>query len=251
MTANGDLDDLRRRLYTPHATAEDVERYAALAQESAPEGADQPPGPPRPRVPVRLVLGVGAAAAVLAATAVLSAIPHPAPQASTGATPTPTPAPAPGVIAAAADEPVLAVPASARAPFIARLRSGRPARLLPYLWAHPGDVPSAVRTGARGDPEEHFGTGPGMFGVTPAASAQHGGRLVLAVTVDRATTVDLQVVRADSGMQSFIERLDGGAPATPGQPVVRTVVYDGEAPTIVEVTLPKGVHWDVVTALTD
>ena len=52
-------------------------------------------------------------------------------------------------------------------------------------------------------------------------------------------------------MQGFIERLDGGAPATPGQPLVRTVLYDGEAPTIVEVTLPRSVHWDVVTVLTD
>lgn len=234
----GEHDDLRRRLYTPDVTADDVERYAALVKDPGPA----PESPPPPRSPVRLLVGIGAAVAVVAGTVVLAALPHPDPQ--------PSPRPISSATAPAGDF-VLAFPASVQTAFVTHLRSGRSAGLLPWFRAHPGYVPQQVRTAARAAFEEHFGAGPGMFGITPSASAQHGGRLVVAVTVDRATTVDLQVVRADSGMQSFIERLDGGAPATPGQPIVRTVVYDGEAPTIVEVTLPKGVHWDVVTALTD
>ncbi len=236
-----ELDDLRRRLYTPGVTAADVERYTALLQEPAPESAAEPVAPPPPpRFPARLLLGIAGAAALLAATAVLAATPHPGPQPSPSAISTPP-----------VDEFVLALPASVRAALVTHLRSGRSAGLLQYLVAHPADLPPQAVTVGRPGPEEHFGAGPGMFGFTPPASAQHGGRLTLAVTVDRATTVDLQVVRADSGMQGFIERLDGGAPATPGQPLVRTVLYDGEAPTIVEVTLPRSVHWDVMTVLTD
>jgi hypothetical protein len=52
-------------------------------------------------------------------------------------------------------------------------------------------------------------------------------------------------------MQSFVERLDDGTRGIPGVPMVRTVVYDGEAPTVLELTVPKGVHWDVVAVFTD
>jgi len=247
-----ELDDLRRRLYTPHATPEDVERYVALAHESEPEPEPEADAPSRPpRLPFRLLLGIASGSAVLAATAVLATGPHPDPHPAPVGAPAPASTPASTPSAVAADDQVaITLPASTRAAFVTHLRSGRAAGLLPYFWAHPGAVPSQVRTGGRGDAEEHVGAGSGIFGITPDASAQHGGRLVLAVIVDRATTVDLQVVRADSGMQTFIERLDGGVPATPGQPIVRTVVYDGEPPTILEVTLPKGVHWDVVTAFT-
>lgn len=241
-----ELDALRRRLYEPDVTPDEVQRYRALLQLTPSSPAAEPEPDPRPsRTRWRLLLAVGVAAAVAVGTVALAATPRPVqhPVAIPSAAPT-------SVRTPPLDDPVLALPASVRASFAAALRAGRSAGVLRYLAAHPEEVPAGVPAEARAAPQEHDGHGSALVSLTPSAAAQHGGRLIVAITVDRTAAVTLQVLRADSGMQSFFERLDGGSPATPGLPVVRTIVYDGEAPTIVQLAVPKGLHWDLVTVFT-
>ncbi|MCU1474260.1 MAG: hypothetical protein JWQ92_2328, partial [Amnibacterium sp.] len=187
-------------------------------------------------VAVVAVAGIGAFA---------TARPHP------DAAPTSSPAPAPIPVESPLDDSIVAVPAPIRASFVSDLKAGRSAGLLRYFYDHPDQIPAQLRTPRRADSYERFGSGTATVFLSPSPEAQKGGRVTVAVTLDRAASVQLRAIRADSGMQSFIERLDDGTRGIPGLPLLRTVVYAGEAPTVLELTVPKGVHWDVVAVFTD
>ena len=247
-----DLDALRRRLYAPDVTPEEIERYRALVAERTVDGPatdDRAPdapasGPPHGRR--RIVLAALSTLAVVGLAAVgvgEASRPHPAP------VPTATSAPrGPSSF----DGSSVAVPAPVRAMFVKELRAGRSAGVLRYLYEHPDALPAQLRTPGRADSYERFGVSTAYVFLFPSPAAQRGGRLTVAVTLATAVPVQLRALRADSGMQSFIERLDDGAVrGVPGLPMVRTVVYDGEAPTVLELIVPRGVRWDVVAVFTD
>jgi hypothetical protein len=253
-----ELDALRRRLYAPDVTAEEVDRYRALAREPERGASTHPAGPqaqalsaqpPTSRRLRGVVVGLVTVALVLVAGVGVAAMsrPHPAPvplpSSSRSSTPVPTPS--------SLDDSIVTVAAPVRASFVARLKAGRSAGVLRYFYDHPGQIPAQIRTTSRADSDERFGSGTAMVFLSPSIEAQKGGRLTVAVTLDRAASAQLRAIRADSGMQSFIERIDDGARGLPGLPMVRTVVYDGEAPTVIELTVPKGVRWDVVAVFTD
>ena len=258
-----DLDALRRRLYAPDVTVEEIERYRALTTERNDRPAGDGPESERPDLGAqeparrrrRIVLAGLATLAVVGLAGIgvaATSRPHPAPVPTS--TPTPhavlpaTPVPFPSSF----DDSSVAVPASVRAAFVKQLRAGRSAGVLRYFYDHPDELPAQLRTPGRADSYERFGMSTAYVFLFPSPAAQKGGRLTVAVTLDSAVPVQLRALRADSGMQSFIERLDDGAVrGIPGLPMVRTVVYDGEAPTVLELTVPKGVRWDVVAVFTD
>jgi len=254
---NDDLDALRRRLYAPDVTADEVERYRALAGDQAADGeplpdarAPQDDGQPARPAGRRPALLAGLATVVVVALAGIGVAatsrPHPGP------TPSPSETRSPLPIRSSFDDSVVALPAPVRASFVAALKAGRSAGVLRYFYDHPDQLPAQLRTPGRADSYERFGVNTAIVFLSPSPAAQKGGRLTVAVTLDVAAAVQLRAIRADSGMQSFIERLDDGAVrGIPGLPMVRTVVYDGEAPTVLELTVPKGVHWDVVAVFTD
>ncbi|HEV7624413.1 MAG TPA: hypothetical protein VGO26_09765 [Amnibacterium sp.] len=254
-----ELDALRRRLYAPDVTAEEVERYRALVGEPEPQapaapgeaaaaaaGPRETGGAASPRRRRTLLVGL-AAAAVLALAGIgvaATSRSHPRPQT--------TPSPSLAAGASSFDDSTIAVPASVRSSFVAALQAGRAAGVLHYLYEHPEALPAQLRTVGRADSSERSGSDTAVLVLSPSPAAQKGGRLTVAVTLDRAAGVQLRAIRADSGMRSFLERLDDGATrAIPGLPMVRTVVYDGEAPTVLVLTVPNGVRWDVVTDFTD
>ena len=247
-----DLDALRRRLYAPDVTPEEVERYRALTGDPAagaePDAlpAEGAGGPDRRRGRTLLVALGAVVVLALAGIGVAATFrPHPAATSSAG----PTAAPSGSF---PVDDPVVALPASVRASFVAVLKAGRSAGLLRYFSDHPDELPAQLRNPGRADSYERFGVSTAYVFLFPSPAAEKGGRLTVAVTLDTAAAVQLRALRADSGMQSFIERLDDGAVrGIPGLPMVRTVVYDGEAPTVLELTVPKGVRWDVVAVFTD
>jgi len=248
-----DLDALRRRLYAPDVTVEEIERYRALTTERNDRPAGDGPESEAPRLGAqeparrrrRIVLAGLATLAVVGLAGIgvaATSRPHPAPVPPATSVPLPS----------SFDDSSVAVPASVRAAFVKQLRAGRSAGVLRYFYDHPDELPAQLRTPGRADSYERFGMSTAYVFLFPSPAAQKGGRLTVAVTLDSAVPVQLRALRADSGMQSFIERLDDGAVrGIPGLPMVRTVVYDGEAPTVLELTVPKGVRWDVVAVFTD
>lgn len=248
-----DLDALRRRLYAPDVTVEEIERYRALTTERNDRPAGDGPESERPDLGAqeparrrrRIVLAGLATLAVVGLAGIgvaATSRPHPAPVPPATSVPLPS----------SFDDSSVAVPASVRAAFVKQLRAGRSAGVLRYFYDHPDELPAQLRTPGRADSYERFGMSTAYVFLFPSPAAQKGGRLTVAVTLDSAVPVQLRALRADSGMQSFIERLDDGAVrGIPGLPMVRTVVYDGEAPTVLELTVPKGVRWDVVAVFTD
>jgi hypothetical protein len=255
---NDDLDALRRRLYAPDVTADEVERYRALAGDQAADGEPLPDAgapqddgrPARPAPRRRRALLAALATFVVVALAGIGVAatsrPHPGP------TPSPSETRSPLPIRSSFDDSIVALPTPVRASFVAALKAGRSAGVLRYFYDHPDQLPAQLRTPGRADSYERFGVNTAIVFLSPSPAAQKGGRLTVAVTLDAAAAVQLRAIRADSGMQSFIERLDDGAVrGIPGLPMVRTVVYDGEAPTVLELTVPKGVRWDVVAVFTD
>ncbi|HEY0374534.1 MAG TPA: hypothetical protein VGC94_07045 [Amnibacterium sp.] len=242
---SAELDHLRRRLYAPDVSAAEVERYRELAGEGRPDPAPAAAPAASRRRPVLVAAAAAVVVAVAGIGAFATARPHPAPIPVPAITPTPIP------VQSSSDDSTVAVPAAVRTSFVSALQAGRSAGLLRYFYDHPEMIPAQLRTPRRADSYERFGSNTATVFLSPSPAAQKGGQVTVAVTLDRAARVQLRAVRADSGMQSFVERLDDGTRGIPGVPMVRTVVYDGEAPTVLELTVPKGVHWDVVAVFTD
>ncbi|MGN6743467.1 MAG: hypothetical protein ACTHJL_09255 [Amnibacterium sp.] len=243
-----ELEALRRRLYRPDATDADRARYRELVRaEVRPDTQDgpseEPPGtagsPARRGRPLLVGAAVTVVVALLAVGIAVTARPASAPA------PTPT-GPAFG-------DTGFLVPADARAAFVHALLAGRPAGLLRYVFDHPDALPPQLRTVGRADSVESSGTGHGEVVLEPSAAADRGGRLTIAVTVARPVDVSWTCIRTHAATtQAYFEVLDAEhLTAEPGLPAVRTFTYGGEAPTIVAVQVPTGVHWDVVAVFTD
>jgi len=241
--AVGDPDDLRRRLYRPDATPEDLERFRAA--NPGPEAADPPatlPSTAGRRTPILVAAALLVGCAVAAVS--IGTTTHPQPV-RTASTPLASPAAPPGS--------TLAIPASDRAAFVRSLRAGRPAGLLPYFLTHPDARPAIIRTVTRADSEEHFGEGSTAIALDPSSAALKGGRFTVVLTVDRPVTAAMTLDHVDSHSPQglAIKLVLDPVHADPGLPAVVSLEYEGAGLNTVRLTVPVGVHWDLVADFTD
>lgn len=236
---DAEVDALRRRMYAPGATEDDVRRYRLA---SAPVPVSTPGRAPglkervRPRrrgrpawwwmAPIAAAVAVGAIG--------LGAVRQDA---------APRPAPTPVV-----------VPAAARDRFVADLRYGAATRISDYFVAHPDRLPTVLTAAHRAEVGQLAAVGPGALDLYPSAIAESGGRLTVVV-----------VAAADAPMRWSATRdaRTRGVPARPvvvassagsltaGLPAAATTAYRSGAPTRIHVDLPAGVHWAAFAALTD
>ena len=172
---------------------------------------------------------------------------HPATQATT------TPAATTPTAPAAPPGSTLTIPASDRAAFVRSLQAGRSVGLLPYFLAHPDARPAIIRTVTRADSEEHAGEGAKAIALDPSSAARKGGRITLVLTVDRPVTAGLTLDHVDaSSPQGLAIKLDlDPVHADAGLPAVVSLEYEGAGINTVRLTVPPGVHWDLVADFTD
>ena len=88
-----------------------------------------------------------------------------------------------------------------------------------------------------------------MLDIPSAATAAGGGELTLVLTLDRATTAQWSLVargNRDDGEWIALDDVAG----RPGLPAVASLPYTPLRPTSVAITLPAGVHWDLMTIFT-
>lgn len=242
------LDALRRRLYAPGVTEDDVAAYRSAETDAA---SHEPTAPlarvvahrTRATIVAGGVLLVVVAAAGLLVTHPLAAITAPR------ATSTPTPTTPAGITQAR-------VPASSstRLMFVDLLQEGGGPGLLQYLYGHPSFLPGNLRTNSRADSTEYSGRGTSTIALDPSASAQHGGRVTVILVTDRAAAFSWSAER-------IAQRNDRSGPVVtlaahpgttrPGEPVTSTFVYDGEAPARLALNLGGAVHWGAVVVFTD
>jgi hypothetical protein len=220
------LDDLRRRIYAPDATAEDGERYrAALAAAEGGPVSDLPVAGPRrsPKAPgIRLV---AATLAVLVAAALAALLPRVA------AGPT-VPAFSP-----------ITIDATARAQLLRNLAEGGPPGLTTYLLTHRTFRSTALRQ----NPMEHWGIGPGAVSLTLSQPSTEPGTVAVVLVCDHAgaaswTAFSLRPEPGSDDPQGPLAdrtgRLDAGVPAA------ATFSYPaGHPPLRLWIEVPKGVRW--------
>ncbi|WP_375407256.1 hypothetical protein [uncultured Amnibacterium sp.] len=246
------LEALRRRLYAPGVTQDDVAAY-----RSAETGAVSLEPTARParvvasRTRATIVAGGGVLGVVLVVAAVAALlVTHPlaavtAPRATSTSTPS-TPA---GITQAR-------VPASSstRLMFVDLLREGGAPGLLQYLYGNPTFLPANLRTNSRADSTEYSGRGTSTIALDPSVSAQQGGRVTVILVTDRAAAFSWSAER-------IAQRNDRSGPVVtlashpgntrPGEPVTSTFVYDSGAPGRLALNLDDSVHWGAVVVFTD
>lgn len=242
------LDALRRRLYAPGVTEDDVAAYRSAETDAA---SHEPTAPPARVVAHRRRAGIVAGGVLLVVVAVAALlIAHPlAAITAPRTTSTSTPSPSAGIAQAA-------VPASAstRSTFVHLLREGEGPGLLQYLYENPTFLPGNLRTTSRADSTEFSGSGTSTIALDPSASAQHGGRVTVILVTDRAAAFSWSAER-------IAQRNDRSGPVVtlashpgttrPGEPVSSTFVYDGGAPARLALDLGGAVHWGAVVVFTD
>lgn len=242
------LDALRRRLYAPGVTQDDVAAYRSAETGAA---SQEPTAPPARIVAARTRATIVAGGVVLVVAAVAALlITHPlaavtAPRATSTSTPS-TPA---GITQAR-------VPASSstRLMFVDLLQEGGGPGLLQYLYGNPTFLPANLRTNSRADSTEYSGLGTSTIALDPSASAQHGGRVTVILVTDRAAAFSWSAER-------IAQRNDRSGPVVtlashpgttrPGEPVTSTFVYDSSAPARLALNLGGTVHWGAVVVFTD
>jgi hypothetical protein len=246
------LDDLRRRLYGPDASAEDVARYEAATARSGPalerlDRVDQ--AARRTGAPVLVVVAVTAlVVGVAVGRVLLPAAPAAVPTRSVSA------GASTGAATAAIIGADVPTPASDRAAFVSALRSGRQAGMLDSFFGDPDRLPPQLRTVQRAASTEFRGSGPGTLPLSPSALAERGGRMTVIVVLDRAGDYWWRASRAvPAAKGADVERdvaADGGG-AQAGAPVAGTFHYGRGAPTSLSVVVAAGTRWGAVVVFTD
>ncbi|GAA2753645.1 hypothetical protein [Amnibacterium kyonggiense] len=232
-----ELDALRRRLYAPGVTAQDVARYEAAAgvPEAAPAPASPPAAPRRPRRAALIGVAVLAAAVLVGATlAVARTTEH---RATPSASPTAT---IPEVIDAR-----VPLAASMRTALVARLRAGRSAGMLDLVEADPGLRPPQLTTVGRAASTEYSGTGPTVLRLDPSALAERGGRATVIVVL---AGTGGYTWRADRGERLIAAHASA---AQAGAPVASTFAYGPGAPDRLLLLVPDRARWGAVVVFTD
>ena len=243
------LDDLRRRLYGPDASSDDVARYRAASGEPA-EGSRPPVSPPpRRRTPRPVVIAVVLVVAVGIAVGVLTA-------GRPAAAPTAAPSAGPASTATTSSPGIdrVPAPASVRAGFVRALASGGRAELLRYFFDHHDLLPPAILTVGRADSTEYAGVGPTRIALSPSALAERGGRVTVIVVLDRAGSYRWQATRVPvrqdrSGPAQVVATAGGGIEA--GAPIAGTFGYGRGAPSRLSVRVAAGTRWGAVVVFTD
>jgi len=239
-----EVDALRRRLYAPDASPEDLERYRAVEQ-TATDTTEVAPG-----------LAAGGRGRILPVAGVLVALGVAAVGLALGTrTPTVTPSLAPAPTAAlplqvVAEYEALSIPPAVRSAFVDEVRRGHPIGLQQYFTDHPASQPRQVVNGLRENSVERAGSGSAVLDIPTAGAASDGGQLTIVLTVDRATTAQWSLVaqgNRDDGEWVPLDDVQG----QPGLPAVASLPYTPLRPTRVAITVPAGVHWDLMTIFTD
>jgi hypothetical protein len=241
-------DALRRRLYAPGVTDEDVAAFRATQAEVPPPPESEDPPPPlrpgrgrgRALIAVGGVLLVAAVVGVLLTARSLDASIAPTTSAALSATP----------------DPQVRMPASSadRMRFVLSLQVGDRAGLLVYLSGHRTAIPPMLSTTSRAASTEYSGQGSSTFALDPSALAAHGGRVTVILVTDRAATFSWEAARIAqlndrSGPVMTLGSHAGSAPV--GQPVSSTFEYEGAAPTRLSLYLDETVKWGAAVVFTD
>lgn len=244
------LAALRRRLYAPGATDEDVAAYRAVARPARPADDAVPPagraadaGGPSRRAAVVVLGAVVVGGAALLGTVRLVAGERPRPTAS------PAPTRDPRLTSA-----VLPASAATRDRFAAALQGGESAGLLDYLYGHPSYLPAAMRAYGRADSTEYAGQGTSTIALAPSRDADRGGRFTVVLVADRAASFSWRAER-------LAERNDRSGPVVAmathagtlraGEPASCTLAYDDGAPSRLAVYVDETVKWGAVAVFTD
>jgi hypothetical protein len=249
------LDDLRRRVYSPAATAEDRARYraaldaaggdrrmqpepVATAQpdaegSAAADGAPQATDPRRPRRRSQSFLLAGAVAALLVAAALAAVLPR-----TIDGPPPPAPTP-------------IAVDAATRGEFLRNLTDSGAAGIAAYIVTHPAPPRSATRYFTI----ERWGTGPRTLALHPTDTATNRGRATVYLVLDRfehaAWTVSAVRPTTDSEDPLVAIATQAGLQEG-GVPTVATFAYaPGHPPVRLRIDVPKGVRWGAAVIFTD
>lgn len=242
-------DGLRRRLYAPGATEEDVEAYRTVAGHQPEPASPQPLPAPTSTPARRRRTGLLAAGGVLLVVVVATAGIAVAGGRVAGPVPTGT--------ARAVAVPVqttLPIAVSARLEFVRNLEAGRLAGLLPFFLNTPAARPTAIRTVGRAASDEFRGVGAGTIALEPSALAARRGRMTVLLVVDTVDGFEWRATRLAqtndrSGPEVPVARRAGVL--QPGEVGTTTITYRGGAPTSLQVLVGPGVRWGAVVVFTD
>lgn len=239
-----DLDALRRRLYSPNVTPEDVARYEAAAGVVEEDPSSTAPRAPAPvRTLRRRAFAVGGVVAVVAGGLAVSR----AATRSRLARPTPGPpsASAPSTRTTGVIDARIPTGASVRTELVGRLRAGRTAGVLDLLEADPGLLPPQLLTVGRAASTEYSGTGPTLLRLDPSALAERGGRATVIVVLARTGGYTWAADRRDTLVVAH------AASAEAGEPVSSTFAYGPGAPDDLMLLVPDRARWGAVVVFTD
>jgi hypothetical protein len=232
-----DAEALRRRLYAPGASSDDVDRYrgAGGGRERRSRRAPRParaPGPPRRRRPV--LLAVATVLVLIVGGVVVDRLDAP-----TGPT---TPAPTP-----------LAISGADRGGIEDELAQGNGAGIAAYLVTHPSQP--ALRSATRFDTVERHGIGDARVTLSPVdAEAVQGRATVLFVLGERgrAGWTSLRREVDSSGEQLLVRQVHRESEQEAGVLTTHTYAYAaGDRPVELRVTAPDGVRWGIAVVYTD
>jgi hypothetical protein len=248
-------DALRRRLYAPDATAEDLAAFratqAAPPSTSPPREAVDPVPPPtvdgRHGHRGRVLAAVGG---VLLVAAVVGAL---LTTRSVGASIAPTTAASPRV---AEPDAQARIPASsaARMRFAMSLQMGDHAGILDYFLKNPTALPPMLRTPRHADSTEYSGQGSSTIALDPSALAEHGGRVTVVLVTDRTATFSWdagRIAQHNDRSGPVVTLASHAGSAQVGEPVSVTFRYTGSPPARLSLYLDDTVKWGAVVVFTD
>jgi hypothetical protein len=246
--AREDAEALRRRLYAPDASAEDVDRYRAVApraevvDQAEPIPADAPaPLAPEPlrrarparrrRVPL-VVTGLVLAAVVAVALVVPRVVDRPADRV------------APAVVSSDAQD---------RVAFLQNLDIGNQAGIAAYLVTH--EPPPGLTGSSRYFTIERAGVGDRQIelGRVPADAIKGRATVLLVLGADgEAGWRTLRREVDSTGEQRYVPQRTRGGQQAAGVLTGTTFRYaDGDRPVLLRVDAPAGVRWGVAVVFSD
>lgn len=227
-----DAEELRRRLYAPGASADDVDRFREVAPAAVAVLDDPLPRPPRRRlVPLLAVLGL--AVLVVAGIAVARIT-----TTSEAAVPAPTP------VRMSADD---------RQEIEDNLAAGNGAGIAAFLVTHRS--PPALLDVHRAFTFEASGTGDGVAVVSPVGAQTVEGRATVLLALARSGEGGWTVFRRQvgpGGEEQLIRQRQRAGEQEAGALTTDTFRYaSGDRPVEIHVTAPAGVRWGVAVVLSD
>lgn len=242
-----DAEALRKRLYAPDASGEDIERYRTAAIEVQPPAAPRAPAvddaEPEPSAPVprrrRRLLVVAAVATVLV---VLAGVGVAAVRIAQAQQPTDL---------RAATE--IATNGTDREAFGENLALGNTAGIAAYLVTNPS--PPSMRGGTRYFTIERDGTGAGAVDLSPVPADTVSGRATVLLVLGGDAVASWTAFRRSvdsAGEQQYVRQAVRGGPQRAGVLTATTFRYrSGDRPVRLVLDVPDGVRWGVAVVFSD